>query len=202
MKIPALLAAVALHASTPSALAQEPRVPSYRWVEASYGGQVISADNFGVSSRDTVRLAANVGLAPHLYLLGSYTHGDYPATPVEMTSAGVGTYVPLFGMHGILQLTYEAIEGDFLDQDGFGVEAGLRWATDAVEFGLAAEYSLLETDDFGGGEDRVAGVKLAGTVPITSRFGITVRMERLIADGDISDDVEYETYLVGVRLRF
>lgn len=204
MKRLSLMLATFCAFAVPPVLAQDAgqRDRAYRWIEAGFGGQAISADNgFGNTARGTYRVAGMAPIGGPVHLTASYTGANYQFQFYDWISGGFGVHVP-FGpdLHAVAQLTYEQNETRDFSEDGTGLEAGLRWFGAATELGLSVEFSGLE--GFGGLiDDRYWGVNVVALVPMGRRAGITLRIERSYAEGDYygGQDVLFDTYLVGMR---
>jgi hypothetical protein len=210
MNRPLAAAVLSLFALSPAAAqedeADDAAPPPYRWLELGVGGQRL-VDAAGDSQRaDTAfRLATSVEVARHFYLAGAYTSARYESQTISVLGAGIGAHAPLApGLHGIVQLTLESFDGDTVTQNGYGAEAGVRWFARAAEVALTAEYSRVEADSgqFSGAEDRLAGINLAAIVPVSDGVSLAFRIERLSGvDGDLNEDLDFDTFLVGLRLR-
>jgi len=212
MKGPLVLAAFSAFASP--ALAQEGAPGgsvSYTWVEASYGSQYYSRHDFGgARAPETLRIASNVALVPHLYLLASFATAGFPGERINAASAGVGAYAPLFdALHGVLQLTYDEFQiedsgSSEFEEEGLGIETGVRWLAGRSEIDLTLKHAELEHEQYGG-EDRFTSFNLNAIVPITGALGLSFRLERTSVSGDVlgsPSELDVDSYLLGLRYGF
>ena len=135
-------------------------------------------------------LGGSAEITPNIFLSGRYADSDQ----LQRISAGVGAHTPLAqntSLYGVL--SFEDIDIDRLNQDenGFGVEGGLRHAlTTNLEVNGGVQY--ISIDDVAVFDDEV-GYKLGATYNFTERLGLK-------AGANMIDD--YEEFTIGGRYSF
>lgn len=150
-------------------LAQAATALNYNYVQGDFilDGEIEIDTPFGSAEEDYDGwdIKGSVAIVPNVFLEGEYSQLeiDGGGGDIEFLSAGLGANVALpngaapLDLFGVL--SYESIDADGDDGDGFGITAGIRW--------LPAQH--IEIDAYGGYVDygNVAGSDLDGR-----RFGI------------------------------
>jgi hypothetical protein len=180
-------------------------------VDAAYLNSKIESDT--ASERvEGFRLAASLGLAKFLNFTGDYEQRRFPDGRLGTGSAGFAwhTQDPVWQVH--LGGTYERIETDnnanpALDaiEEGYGAEAGFRWAFPHGEFHAAYRYmdfgqlDRTETDftaqRYGAGFD----VQLSPWWSLVADYRVR---EHKFEEAGASDTLDFNEYTVGFRRYF
>lgn len=141
--------ALLLLALAGAAAAQSPAF-RYSFIEASYSKA--DYDNLDLDG-DGLGLAASVALSDNFFVFGSYAGAEVGETAdTDGWRAGAGLHLPLSRlMDAVAQLTYQSTEvsvpsGGTVDDDGFGVRAGLRvGANEWIELNGGLTYLDLDS---------------------------------------------------------
>jgi hypothetical protein len=181
---------------------------SYSYLEAEYVfGDELDLDIGGDDKFDVdgTRFKGSAGLTDNVFAWGSSTSLDvdlpspFGDTNFDSQSLGIGgnfTLVP-----GARQLdawggvSYERLDAFGETDDGYGLNAGLRWAALEV-LELNASASLRDYDD----EAWVYGV--GAVYSATPQLGLVANWERWELDGDGGVDPEMDLFSVGFRWTF
>lgn len=178
----------------------------YSYLEAEYVfGDELDADVGGDDKFDVdgTRFKGSAALTNNVFAWGSSTSLDVDLggddTSFDSQSIGIGgnfTVLP-----GARQLdawggvSYERLEISGFNDDGYGLNAGLRWAALEV-LELNASTSLRDYDD----EVWVYGV--GAVFSATPQLGLVANLERWEFDGDSGIDPEMDLFSVGARWTF
>jgi hypothetical protein len=187
-------------------------VLSSSYVDAAYLNSDIESDTAS-EKVEGFRLAASVGLAKFLNFTGDYEQRRFPDGRLGTGSAGLAwhTQDPVWQVS--LGATYERIETDVNDnpaqdaiEEGYGAQAGFRWAFPHGEFHAAYRYmdfgqiDRTETDftaqRYGAGFD----VQLSPWWSLVADYRI--REHETKAPGASAETVEFAEYTVGFRRYF
>jgi hypothetical protein len=154
----------------------------YERVDLDAGGVDIDGDGFGVEG--------SFEISESFFLFGGYTAAELESTvDVDFLSAGVGWHTPLSEqMDFVAGFSYENVDTDFGDEDGYGVNVGLRYqATDAVELNGGINYIDYGND----GDDTAFGLRVL--VGVTDNIDVGL-------SGEWGDDVS--SYGISGRFYF
>ena len=178
----------------------------YSYLEAEYVfGDELDADAGGDDKFDVdgARFKGSAALTNNFFAWGSSTSLDVDLpggdSSFDSQSIGIGGNVTL--LPGARQLdawggvSYERAEIFGFNDDGYGLNAGLRWAALEV-LELNASTSLREYDD----EAWVYGV--GAVYSATPQLGLVANWERWEFDGDSGIDPEMDLFSVGARWTF
>ncbi len=158
---------------------------NYNFIDVDYfdvevDGAPVSDSGFSVGG--------SAEFAENFFFAGRYADTD----PLERVTAGVGaktTLAPATSIYGLL--SFENIDAKVADDNGFGVEAGLRQAvTNSFEVSGALQY--YQIDDVATFDDEF-GFKIGGLFNFNDNFGIEAGYNNV-------DD--YEEITVGGRMTF
>lgn len=178
----------------------------YSYLEAEYVfGDELDADAGGDDKFDVdgARFKGSAALTNNVFAWGSSTSLDVDLgggdSSFDSQSIGIGGNFSL--LPGARQLdawggvSYERAEIFGSNDDGYGLNAGLRWAALEV-LELNASTSLREYDD----EAWVYGV--GAVYSATPQLGLVANWERWEFDGDSGIDPEMDLFSVGARWTF
>jgi hypothetical protein len=158
------------------------------------------------------RLAASIGLAKFLNFSGDYDQRRFPDGRLGTGSAGVAwhTQDPVYRFH--VGASYERVEVDSDDnpasddvEEGYGVEAGVRYALPNVE--LHAAYRYMDFGELNGAPIDFTGQRFGGGVAVQLSpwwslvADYRVREHKFEASG-ASSTTDFNEWTVGFRRYF
>lgn len=179
---------------------------SYSYLEAEYvfGDELdFDSDVEAKFDVDGTRFKGSAALTDNFFAWGSNTSLDidtrFDEGSFDSQSIGIGGNFSLLpGAHQLDAwggVSYERAEIVGFNEDGYGLNAGLRWAALEV-LELNASSSLREYDD----EAWVYGV--GAVFSATPQLGLVANWERWEFDGDSGIDPEMDLFSVGARWTF